>query len=362
MNSVGVFGGYSQGGGHGPLISTYGPGADQILSAEVVTADGQFVTASSTENTDLFWALRGGGGGTWGVVTSMTVRGFPSTEATVAVFTFSTSNTTSSDTFWAGVKGYWDNIPTFADAGVYCYFFVFPFAETTFYATFFAPNRTIAGVEALASPFLDSLAALDIPITPSINTYPSIYLGWKANFPQEAVGTDNVAIGSRLFPRDNWADPALNNATFDAWSASGQEGSVLIGMNCAAPNHWGVDNAVLPAWRNSVLHSMQGTSWVEGANGTTKVAACELLTQRQALWKSLTPNSGAYLNECDIRDEDFQQDYYGANYPRLLSIKHAVDPWNVFWAKTAVGSEVLSVVSNPIEEAIGDENGRLCYT
>jgi FAD/FMN-containing dehydrogenase len=64
MNLVGVFGGYSQGGGHGPLISTYSPGADQILSAEVVTADGQFVTASSTENTDLFWALRGGGGGT----------------------------------------------------------------------------------------------------------------------------------------------------------------------------------------------------------------------------------------------------------------------------------------------------------
>ena len=152
----------------------------------------------------------------------------------------------------------------------------------------------MAETQALLQPVLDNLAALDIPVAPVINTYPSIYLGWRANFPQEAVGTDNVAISSRLFPKDNWANPALNNATFDAWSTSGKLGSVLINMNCAAPNHWGVDNAVLPAWRNSVLHCIQGTSWAEGANGATKVAAIEVLDQRSALWKSLTPNSGSY--------------------------------------------------------------------
>jgi FAD/FMN-containing dehydrogenase len=61
--SVGVFGGFFQGGGHSTYTSYWGLAADQILSIEVVTADGRFVTANTTSNPDLFWALRGGGGG-----------------------------------------------------------------------------------------------------------------------------------------------------------------------------------------------------------------------------------------------------------------------------------------------------------
>ena len=59
--TVGVYGGWFQGGGHNALSSWYGMGADQILSLQVVTADGRFVTADTEENTDLFYALRGGG-------------------------------------------------------------------------------------------------------------------------------------------------------------------------------------------------------------------------------------------------------------------------------------------------------------
>lgn len=60
--SVGYGGGWQLGGGHGPLTSYRGLGADQILSLNVVTADGRFVTADLNQNTDLFFALRGGGG------------------------------------------------------------------------------------------------------------------------------------------------------------------------------------------------------------------------------------------------------------------------------------------------------------
>ena len=72
--TVGLAGGYSQGGGHSMLASTYGLAADQTLEWEVVTADGELITASPAENSDLYWALSGGGGGTYGVVLSLTSK------------------------------------------------------------------------------------------------------------------------------------------------------------------------------------------------------------------------------------------------------------------------------------------------
>ena len=77
-------GGYIQGGGHSPLSCLHGLAADQVLSAEVVTPDGRFVTADFTQNTDLFWAIRGGGGSTFGVVTSITVKAYPDMPVTAS--------------------------------------------------------------------------------------------------------------------------------------------------------------------------------------------------------------------------------------------------------------------------------------
>ena len=62
-STVGAYGGYMQGGGYSAISSLYGLAADQVLSMEVVTADGRFVIADRYTNRDLFWAMRGGGGG-----------------------------------------------------------------------------------------------------------------------------------------------------------------------------------------------------------------------------------------------------------------------------------------------------------
>lgn len=61
--TVGGVGGWMSAGGHTTITSTYGLGADQVLSLGVVTASGRFVTADPSTNTDLFYAIRGGGGG-----------------------------------------------------------------------------------------------------------------------------------------------------------------------------------------------------------------------------------------------------------------------------------------------------------
>jgi hypothetical protein len=66
--------------------------------------------------------------------------------------------------------------------------------------------------------------------------------------------------------------------------------------------------------------------------------------------EKLTPGGAAYLNEADFNQPDWQRVFYGENYPRLLSIKKKYDPDNVFWGRTAVGSEALEVTPD----------GRLC--
>jgi ribonuclease T2 len=71
--SVGVVG-WSIGGGHGPFAPSRGMGVDNILEVEIVTATGELVVANEVQNTDLWWAVRGGGGSTWGVITSITLR------------------------------------------------------------------------------------------------------------------------------------------------------------------------------------------------------------------------------------------------------------------------------------------------
>jgi len=113
--SIAVGGGWLSGGGHSPVAPNYGlgtqkkdspdligshshhgfVGVDNVLEITIVTADGDRVIANAYRNKDLFWALRGGGGGTWGVVTSVTYKTHPSTPFSAASILVNSTNADS---------------------------------------------------------------------------------------------------------------------------------------------------------------------------------------------------------------------------------------------------------------------------
>ncbi|CAK7230585.1 hypothetical protein SCUCBS95973_007625 [Sporothrix curviconia] len=368
--TVGVMGGYILGGGHSPLSSLYGMAADQVLSMEVVLPSGQFVTASATSNPDLFWALRGGGGSTFGVVTSVTVKAYPKMQVSVATFNFISGGNVTADLFWQGISAYMSYLPTFTDAGTYSYFDIIQVAPGTYYfamAPFFAPKLSQAQLEALVAPLLADLAALGIPVNAlTFANYDNFYDAWNLNFPLESVGVTTIKTASRLFPRANFepktGNATLFNETVAAIRYTVEAGATVLAFNIAANPATGYpDNAVNPAWRNTVLHAIEAISWDAGSSDEVIAAACLKLTNDwQAAWRATCPDAGAYMSEGDILEPNFQQAFYGsANYARLYAYKQQVDPWGLFYAPTGVGSEDWYITGQIT--GLPTQNGQLCH-
>ncbi|EAW09306.1 FAD binding domain protein [Aspergillus clavatus NRRL 1] len=360
--TVGVAGGYVLGGGHSPLSSRYGLSADQVLALEVVLANGRFVTVTEETDPDLFWALRGGGGGTFGVVTSIISRVYPPVGVTVSTFAFGTGPTVSADTFWAGVRAYFDRFAAHADAGTYAYFWVLPTGPRDFrflMNPFFAVNHTVAQCHALLQPWFDELDALAIPYTPNTTYYPTFHAAWQAGFPLESVALSTMMTGSRLFPRANWEDPARLNQTFAALQATIRAGHPLLAFNLKAELAAGAAaNAANPAFRSTLLHAITSTSWADAASPrdilqTMQTFATEVLDG----WRQTCPDAGAYMSEATVLEPNFQQSFYGSHYARLYALKQRYDPFGLFYAPTAVGSEDWVVRS---ADGLPDQNGRLC--
>jgi FAD/FMN-containing dehydrogenase len=306
-------------------------GADHVLELEVVTADGRFVTANAQQNSDLFWALRGGGGSTFGVVTSVVVKAHEDMPVTTVSFSFSTTNLTS---FWSAVEAYMETFPAMVDAGIYSYFNMLP--GTFNMAPIFAPGLSAAEVNALMAPFYNKLNELRITYSPSTTEHSSFYPAWQSAFPKELIGFTNVQSASRLFPRDNWSAEKFP-ITFAAFKEVVTAQGHFIGFNIAPTLAAGgnPDNSVNPAWRTCLMHAISGASWPVGASEDVIQAARDDLTYVQMeKWRSITPGSGSYLGESDIREPNFQQAFYGSFYDRLYTIKQKLDPKGVFFAVT----------------------------
>ncbi|KAI9167534.1 FAD-linked oxidoreductase ZEB1 [Paramyrothecium foliicola] len=354
--TVGVVGWFT-GGGHGPLSSEYGMGADNLLQVTLVTPQGDLVTANACHHSDLFWALRGGGGGTFGVVLEVVMKAFPSPKTTYMQFGAQFFSPNDADN-WRMLAYLHSEMPRLKEGGLQGYYTVVPASMAgalTVGWGFLAYDKPNGTVEALFEPIKRKLEE-DPTKAGYINTishYPSFYDAWNSYIGFEAVAEGGAGFGSRLLPAsalenvDRLAQ-ALYNVTIPR-----DDGTpvVLIGHMIANSKNAGLDISMTPAWRKAVTHLVVIDPFVDYTDKETQERIFHHMThERIPILKSLAPDSGAYLNEADPFDPDFQHTFWADNYQRLQSIKKKYDPSALLWCLSCVGSEEWSV----------KEDGRLC--
>jgi hypothetical protein len=338
--------------------------ADQVLAFEVVTADGRFVTASDTVNTDLFWALRGGGGSTFGVVTSVIARAHPRIKVTKSVFSFQAPMNDTAN-FWNGVKAFMKRFPEFSKAGTYSYFWIWNYGTTLDFqmTPFFAPNHTIESFNELTKDYFEELRSYNLSITPNTTFYEDFYSANKGSWGADTLGVTFIRQATRLFPKSLWETEDKLNSFYNAVKNTAMNGHSIGGYHMTPGNPLNMDNAVNEAWRTTQSFLITANMLPDNATPAQFGEASDYLTYNiMEPWRKVAPateGGGVYLNEADIQEPNWQVEFYGANhYPKLLAIKKKWDPRGVFYATTAVGSENWEVRDG--DQGAQTQNGRLC--
>lgn len=351
--TVGVAGGYLQGGGHSVLSTQYGMAADNLLQYEVITAAGAHLNASRTENSDLFWALSGGGGGNYAVVLSATVKAYPS-PATVGGATITLVSALMTDELFTAAVGAFNELaPAMIDLGAAISFEIAAAFFVIRPVTMLNSNASYVE-QAVLGPWLAKLADLGVPVyaqnytTLSYYEHYSLYMG---PLPDGHLDAETYQFGSRLIPRSLFEeDPAALTAAMMNVTARGATSAGNVAS--FAGNSSDLWNSVNPVWRTTMMQLQVTLPWddtvsfAENLEDGQSVLTDELIP----LFVDLTPDSGAYLNEASFQEPEWKETFYGVNYDKLLAIKETWDPEGVFYAYKGVGSDAWDVATD----------GRMC--
>ncbi|KAI0172765.1 6-hydroxy-D-nicotine oxidase [Hypoxylon sp. FL1284] len=344
--TVGLAGGYVQNGGHSPLSTALGLGADQTLEFTVVIADGLLVTASPYENSDLFWALSGSGAGNYGVVVSVTLKAYPDAFTSGAGFTIEEPNLDYSSL----VNTWHAALPAILDSGTMATYYA---TNTTFVLwSLTGYNRTENDISAALAPVIEAMNRLNITLRPKYTSFDSYYGHYSYYYGPLPAGHFGVVgerlIGGRLLLRDALPNvgPAINLSLL-------QIGGTLIGQAVNVSRFASSSRAVLPQWRRTAVMSSYSLPYSFEAPFAAMRARQDRITRDvMSPIEAVTPDAGAYINEADFQQPDWQRTFFGDNYERLLEVKRKYDPKGLFWNAIAVGSEGWEVL----------EDGRMCRT
>lgn len=216
--SVGLIG-WLTGGGHGPLSTSYGMGADNLLEATIVTPDGKIVLANPCQNQELYFAVRGGGGGTFGIITEVVVRTFPTPRTTAHNFQVRFKDSGRSTNFYEFLGYLHAEMQRLKEGGMQGYYLVVgpPIIPTlSFSWTFLLYNTPNGVVEQLMEPIEAYLhERKEMFEWQSVISHTNTYLEMhKSNFTNEQVANSGSAYGSRLLSAESLADPNLTAGVF----------------------------------------------------------------------------------------------------------------------------------------------------
>nr|UYO77191.1 FAD-dependent isoamyl alcohol dehydrogenase [Trichoderma balearicum] len=349
--TVGIAGGYSQGGGHSILSSSYGLGSDNVLEWEVVTVDGRHLIATPNQNADLYWAISGGGGGTFAVVLSMTARLHPDGIVGGTLFSFNDS-VVGNDAYWKAVGAFHALLPDFLDAGNS---FTYSIGNTSLVAYGTMPGANLTEINRLLKPFIADLTHRNITPSNTPQVSPNYYTHFYTYLGPAPYGTDtyNPFTNSRVVPRSLITNPTTNAVVTDMFRKIAQVDAFspfyCDSFNVSTQNH--PDNSLHPAWRDGMILCSPAGSWDWKATAA-EMAARDVYAAKtlQPLMDKATPGGLVYLNEANHLYENWKENFFGNKYKKLLSVKKKYDPEGVLYVKTGVGSDSWGE----------DRNGRLC--
>ncbi|KAK8057879.1 hypothetical protein PG996_011816 [Apiospora saccharicola] len=341
--TVGIAGGYSQGGGHSILASRHGLGSDNVLEWEVVTvSDGQHVIATpDNEHADLYWALSGGGPGNYAIVLSMTAR-IHRDAGLISGGTLSFNDTqvgTDSGLRRGGSSGGGNSI-------------VYGLTASSFNAwTVTIPDTTPEEAEGLMKPLLDELTwrGIDSEYSPHISQNFLEHFDRALGPLPEGVIENSGFMASRMVPRAVLTDPAANARVTEALrNISGLPDYSIACQSISVANQPHPDNAVLPAWRDAALICLPKGSWDPRAPASYNARRqIEAVTEVQNVMDAATgPAGGVYMNEVSYLLPEWRSAMYGANYERLLAVKRKYDPESVLYVLDGVGSDAWVQVAH----------------
>ncbi|KXG54276.1 FAD-binding, type 2 [Penicillium griseofulvum] len=330
--TISLAGGYSQGGGHSQLASYVGLAADQVLEWEVVLANGDLVIASPSDYPDLYWALSGGGGGTYGVVVSMTSKAYPELPTVSGNLSFSDTGV-SRDTVFEAVEMFISILPSIGDAGGASVWWLTNTTLATTPTTI--PGGTATLFNSLFNPLITFLERNNIQHRFYVNDFPTYYNAFQTMSPPNNI-TDQL-LGGRLIPRSVVEQSLASLKTEFRNIVERNAGFLISGIMVNSSRVSYPDNSVNPAWRHALMDVVIGGAF-DYADWDSNVARQAVITDIiMPPLEELTPGSGAYLNEADPNQKDWQQAFYGDNYDSLLEIKRRYDPDNRFYSFKGVG-------------------------
>ncbi|WP_055624636.1 FAD-binding oxidoreductase [Streptomyces sp. JHA19] len=342
-------GGFLQGGGFGFLTRPTGMACDAVTAAQVVLADGRVVTTSAKQNPDLFWAIRGGGGGNFGVVTRFTVT--PHTGDQMAISNLIFPYDRMADVL-DGVARWLVDAPHSIGGGAYV---VQPDAAPGSVPqanVFLASRGTPAELTAETARLL-ALTGAPVQRQDGVMTYQQLMMMIfgcatltedqcqrsektpSGTLSRPAYGLERTRLGSTPYAASGWADVMT---AFDADRRAGQARYLDFHFFGGAANELS-RTATAYVHRDS-LFSVNYRVLINDPAQVTDEAKAVANTWVDRGFATIDPlsNGESYQNWMDPSLTDWRQSYYAENYTRLARIKSTYDPHRFFRFPQSIGA------------------------